>query len=133
MLFLVTIPVGHLARVFLRSIHVPVPTAAIRSINNVDSGDCVGAFLPSVLVPVAPIFFLLLPSSPKVFRVIRVLGSLFLWALDLSFFRPEILCWLGLGCNSVYRSVALVALLIDVVADGGLYFGLGLGTGCFLN
>lgn len=39
----------------------------------------------------------------------------------------------SLGHGDVHQLVALVAVLISVAADRGLYLGLGLSFGSFLN
>lgn len=75
MLFLVTVLVGDLALVFFGSIHVTVLIAVIEDINDVDSEGGGRALSSSFLVSVATVLLLLLPSSPKVFKTIRVLGS----------------------------------------------------------
>ena len=96
--------------------------------------------MPQSLIISAAVFLLILPSLGGGLGVVRAGRSCRnrrLWAPDLRFFRPEILRRLrlgvGLGRGGVHRSVALVAVLINVAADGGLYLGLGLSSRGFLN
>ena len=106
-----------------------------------DSGDRVGAFwLPLLLIMLAAVFLLILPSLSRGFGVVRAGRSCRnrrLWAPNLRFFRPGVLRCLRLGISlgrgGVHLMVASMAVLIGVAAERGLYLDLGLSSCGFLN
>ena len=69
-----------------------------------------------------------------VFGRLLLLGSSF-FGLNLGLLSPNVLrCWdLRFNRDGVHCSIALVAILINVAADRGLHFGLGLSPHCSLD
>lgn len=101
----------------------------------IDSGGQSGAFLQTFIVltavlPVIP------PSSCKELRVVKT-GQSSPWfrVLSLRFFWSWVFYWLGLtfGFRDVQQLVALKAVLINILAGGGLYLSLGLDFDCFFS
>lgn len=105
----------------------------------VNFGDQNGAFLLPFIMSAA-VFLFILPSFYRKLEVVRAgqnRQNYWLWALDLRFFRLRVLCYLRLqvdfGCGSVYWSIVLTVVLINIAADRSLYLGFDLSSNGLLN
>ena len=111
--------------------------ANLIDIGGVDIGSRnTGISTPRLVLPVLLFLF-----SPRFCEKLWVVGALrscwWFWAPGLRSLRLRVLYRLSLGLSlgrrGVHRSIALVALLVEGPAGGGLYLGLGLDSGCLFD